>query len=33
MTVCGTQDPNDASAYPTDAQVPEAIYQDACNTN
>ncbi len=31
--VCGTQDPNDATAYPVDSQVPEAIYQDACNTN
>ena len=31
--VCGTQDANDSQAYPADAQVPEPIYQDACNTN
>ena len=31
--VCGTQNMDDLQAYPDDAQVPEAIYQPACNTN
>jgi len=33
MEVCGTQNMDDPTAYPTDAQVPESIYQPACNTN
>ena len=31
--VCGTPDMNDPTAYPADSQVPEGIYQDACQTN
>ena len=33
MKVCGTQNMDDPTAYPDDAQVPESIYQPACNTN
>ncbi|MBI1350230.1 MAG: hypothetical protein GC156_03845 [Actinomycetales bacterium] len=32
MKVCGTQD-GSSTARPSDAQVPESIYQPACNTN
>ena len=32
-TVCGTRDAEDSAAYPSDAQVPESIWQSACNTN
>lgn len=32
-TVCGTYSPDDPTAYPSDAQVPEIIWQPACNTN
>ena len=31
--VCGTTDMNDPTAYPADSQVPEGIWQDACQTN
>ena len=31
--VCGTIDMNDPTAYPADSQVPEGIWQDACQTN
>lgn len=31
--VCGTYNPDDPLAYPEDSQVPEGIWQDACNTN
>ena len=31
--VCGTTNMNDPSAYPADSQVPEGIWQDACQTN
>ena len=31
--VCGTADMNDLTAYPADSQVPEGIWQDACQTN
>jgi len=31
--VCGTTDMNDPTAYPEDSQVPEGIWQDACQTN
>lgn len=31
--VCGTTDMNDLTAYPADSQVPEGIWQDACQTN
>lgn len=31
--VCGTVDESDPSAYPADSQVPEALWQPACNTN
>lgn len=32
-TVCGTADVEDPAAYPSDSQVPESIWQSACNTN
>ncbi len=32
-TVCGTTDVEDPAAYPSDSQVPESIWQSACNTN
>lgn len=32
-TVCGTYNADDPTAYPGDSQVPEAIWQPACNTN
>lgn len=31
--VCGTTNLDDPTAYPADAQIPEAIWQPACNTN
>ncbi|MCH9676746.1 MAG: hypothetical protein WAO33_10070 [Candidatus Nanopelagicales bacterium] len=31
--VCGTTDMNDPTIYPSDSQVPEGIWQDACQTN
>lgn len=31
--VCGTSDMNALTAYPADSQVPEGIWQDACQTN
>ena len=31
--VCGTQDMNDPSKYPSDAQIPESLYDEGCNTN
>jgi len=31
--VCGTADENDPSKYPSDAQIPEALYEEGCNTN
>ena len=31
--VCGTTDMNGSTAYPADSQVPESIWQDACQTN
>jgi hypothetical protein len=31
--VCGTADMDDSTAYPADSQVPEGIWQDACQTN
>ena len=33
MEVCGTVNMDDPSAYPADSQVPEGIWQPACNTN
>ena len=33
MEVCGTVNMDDPSAYPADSQVPEALWQPACNTN
>lgn len=32
-SVCGTVDVEDPAAYPSDSQVPESIWQAACNTN
>ncbi len=32
-TVCGTIDSDDPTAFPSDAQVPKDLWQDACNTN
>ena len=32
-TVCGTTDVEDPAAYPSDSEVPESIWQSACNTN
>lgn len=31
--VCGTIDMNDPSAYPSDALIPESLYQAGCQTN
>lgn len=31
--ICGTTDIEDPAAYPSDSQVPESIWQAACNTN
>ena len=33
MEVCGTVNMDDPTAYPADSQVPEGIWQPACNTN
>jgi hypothetical protein len=33
MEVCGTANMDDPTAYPADSQVPEALWQPACNTN
>lgn len=32
-SVCGTTDIEDPAAYPSDSEVPESIWQAACNTN
>ena len=32
-TVCGTFNADDPTAYPSDSEVPESIWQPACNTN
>lgn len=32
-SVCGTYNADDPTAYPSDSEVPEAIWQPACNTN
>lgn len=31
--VCGTFNADDPTAYPSDSEVPESIWQSACNTN
>jgi len=31
--VCGSIDDNDMTAYPADAQIPEALYAEGCTTN
>ena len=31
--VCGTIDMNDPAAYPSDALIPESLYQAGCQTN
>jgi len=32
-SVCGTFNTDDPTAYPADSEVPESIWQAACNTN
>lgn len=32
-TVCGTYNADDPMSYPSDSQIPESIWESACNTN
>lgn len=31
--VCGTRNESDSTAYPADAAIPEALFDEGCNTN